>query len=920
MPHPLNSYFPGTFYIYKEVCMNNKLKFLMWSKQSFIALFVLLAMVFGACHQPVGNNRRGSTPAGSSPGGSNPGGSNASDFTPMYFYVDSNGDFTETDTGRTVVVTEEKAEVVFYMDDIASSEQNVGIAFEDKNIIFFFEEGQNFPTKMVLSDSEESLNGYFTPYDPVTQAYSLVFEQDGDEEICLNIALSKNIFTQYKDDSGLTSSQNLRMRNLYIAMCIYTSLNDFITSNDTLQARGIKNFFKKVWNVLTNPKVLGSIELIIGVVEIAAGIYSTVAFGDPSFIYDGAEHFGFGIESIINGVNQQKDPSGTYVASTSVSLNKSSINLVVGADETLIATITPANAYKAVGWASSNYAVATVASNGTVIGLGAGTATITVITLNGGKTASCIVNVNTVPVTGVSLNKSSLSLVVGATEPLVPTVMPANATDKTITWKSSNTSVATVSNTGMVSGISVGSATITVTTSNGGKTASCTVTVNPVRVTGVTMNKTSTAMLVDGNETLTYTIRPANATNKNVTWSSSNTSVATVSNSGLVTGVSAGTADIIVITADGGYNHGCTVTVSASVVNVTGVSLDKTSASTAVASTVTLIPTIVPTNSTNQSVTWSSNNTAVATVSNSGLVTGVSAGTATITVTTSNAGKTASCTVIVYQAFSMVWIPGGTFTMGSPTSEPDRFSYETQHQVTLTKGFYMGKYPVTQTQYQAVIGSNPSSFFTSSGGDNPANRPVERVSWYDAIVFCNKLSMSEGLSPAYRISGNTDPAAWGSVPTNSSTTWDAVTIVAGSNGYRLPTEAQWEYACRAGTTTPFSTGNNITTSQANYDGNFPYNNNAKGEYRQRTTPVGSFAPNSWGLYDMHGNVLEWCWDWFGTYASGAQTDPTGAVSGDVRVLRGGSWNGSGRILRSAFRSYNPSYRINSYGGFRLSRP
>jgi formylglycine-generating enzyme required for sulfatase activity len=261
---------------------------------------------------------------------------------------------------------------------------------------------------------------------------------------------------------------------------------------------------------------------------------------------------------------------------------------------------------------------------------------------------------------------------------------------------------------------------------------------------------------------------------------------------------------------------------------------------------------------------------------------------------------------------NMVRINGGTFTMGSPASEPNHDSDETQHQVTVSP-FYMGKYPVTQKEYQQVMGTNPSNF----KGDN---LPVEKVSWYDALVFCNKLSMREGLSPAYRINGSTDPAAWGTVPTDSNAMWDAVTIVAGSNGYRLPTEAQWEYACRAGTTTPFSTGNNITTSQANYDGNYPYNNNAKGEYRQRTTSVGSFQPNAWGLYDMHGNVWEWCWDRYGSYLSGAQTDPTGAVSGNHRVLRNGSWRFYGQYLRSADRGSGGPILTYSHFGFRLVRP
>jgi formylglycine-generating enzyme required for sulfatase activity len=146
-------------------------------------------------------------------------------------------------------------------------------------------------------------------------------------------------------------------------------------------------------------------------------------------------------------------------------------------------------------------------------------------------------------------------------------------------------------------------------------------------------------------------------------------------------------------------------------------------------------------------------------------------------------------------------------------------------------------------------------------------------------------------------------------------------MVAGSNGYRLPTEAQWEYACRAGTGTPFSTGNNITTSQANYDGRGPYNNNAKGENRGKTTPVGrSFAPNAWGLYDMHGNVWEWCWDWYGSYSSGAQTDPGGAVSGYSRVIRGGSWDNYGQYLRSAYRNFDYPYGRSYVIGFRLVCP
>jgi formylglycine-generating enzyme required for sulfatase activity len=258
---------------------------------------------------------------------------------------------------------------------------------------------------------------------------------------------------------------------------------------------------------------------------------------------------------------------------------------------------------------------------------------------------------------------------------------------------------------------------------------------------------------------------------------------------------------------------------------------------------------------------------------------------------------------------NMVRIQGGTFTMGSPANEPSRGSDETHHQVTVSS-FYMGKYEVTQKEYQEVMGTNPSIF----KGDN---LPVENIRWYEAIEYCNKRSQKEGLTPAYTIDKN--PSDSNNNSKNDTMRW-LVTRVPNADGYRLPTEAEWEYACRAGTTTPFNTGNNIITRNANYDGNNPYNNNAKGEYRQKTTPVGSFAPNAWGLYDMHGNVWEWCWDWYGAYSSGAQTDPVGASSGAGRVYRGGSWGSYAELARSAYRSGNaPSYRYDSLG-FRLVRP
>jgi formylglycine-generating enzyme required for sulfatase activity len=242
---------------------------------------------------------------------------------------------------------------------------------------------------------------------------------------------------------------------------------------------------------------------------------------------------------------------------------------------------------------------------------------------------------------------------------------------------------------------------------------------------------------------------------------------------------------------------------------------------------------------------------------------------------------------------NMVRVKGGTFQMGSPSGEAGRNINEDPHTVRVGS-FYMGKYEVTQREWQEVMGSNPSYF-------KGADLPVENVSWYDAIEYCNKWSIKEGLSPAYTRNG------------------DNVTWNRNANGYRLPTEAEWEYACRAGTATPFNTGNNITTAQGNYDGNYLYNGNEKGTYREMTWEVGRGAANGWGLYDMHGNVREWCWDWYREYGSGSQTDPSGPASGSHRVLRGGDWFNSARYLRSAYRSNDwPSNRGNRYG-FRLVR-
>ncbi len=254
-----------------------------------------------------------------------------------------------------------------------------------------------------------------------------------------------------------------------------------------------------------------------------------------------------------------------------------------------------------------------------------------------------------VPVTGVQLGSSSLSLEVGGSANLMATVLPSNATDKSISWSSSNTGVATVDNNGKVTAVAAGSAVITVTTTDGGKTATCTVTVtNPaIPVQSVSLDKTSLSLNVGENSTLLATILPANADNKAVTWSSSNTAIATVDASGKVTAVAAGSAVITVTTTDGGKTATCTVTVTNPAVPVQSVSLNKTELSLNVGESVTLTATVLPENADNKAVTWSSSDAAVATVDSNGKVTAVAAGSAVITVKTTDGEKTATCTVTV---------------------------------------------------------------------------------------------------------------------------------------------------------------------------------------------------------------------------------------------------------------------------------
>jgi len=253
-------------------------------------------------------------------------------------------------------------------------------------------------------------------------------------------------------------------------------------------------------------------------------------------------------------------------------------------------------------------------------------------------------------------------------------------------------------------------------------------------------------------------------------------------------------------------------------------------------------------------------------------------------------------------------IPAGTFLMGSPQEEKQRSKDEEQHEVEITRPFYLGVFQVTQAQFRRVMGYNPSYFSSDGSGKEGVKYaqeptggrdkvkdlgstdgfPVENVSWDEAVELCQRLSALEPERAAGRVS-------------------------------RLPTEAEWEYACRAGTTTPFYYGNSLASTQANFDGDYPYGA-AQGPSLGRTSEVGSYEPNSFGLMDMHGNVWEWCADWYDRdyFKDSPRRDPAGPPAGSSRVCRGGSWDCFGQRCRSAWRNGTEPANRHGWLGFRVA--
>ena len=487
-------------------------------------------------------------------------------------------------------------------------------------------------------------------------------------------------------------------------------------------------------------------------------------------------------------------------------------------------------------------------------------------------------------VTGISFDNTLLTLQINETKQLTATVQPSDADDKAVIWESSDTGIATVDQTGKVTANSKGSCTITATAADGsGIKAECQVTVIQL-VTGITLSETSITLSLPTNatHTLTATVVPPTASNVGLIWSSDKTSVATVDQTGKVTAKSKGSCTITATAADGsGVKAECQVNV---IQLVTGITLSETSITLQPDESKRLIATIEPSDADNPVVTWTSSDEAVAEVNNTGRVTANTNGTCVITCSaTDGSGVKAECQVTVGTvsqtytvngvSFQMIDVEGGTFQMGSN----DSYAYSNEqpiHQVTLSS-FSIGETEVTQALWYAVMGAKPTSsnsWSTTYGlGDN---YPAYYVSWNDCQTFITKLNQLTGKT------------------------------------FRLPTEAEWEYAARGG-----NKSNGYTYSGSNTIDDVAW---CLTNHNGSTHNVATKAPNELGIYDMSGNVWEWCQDWYGSYSGGSQTNPSGPSSGSNHVTRGGSYSSIATYCRVANRGNSSPTTTYDSLGFRLA--
>lgn len=445
-----------------------------------------------------------------------------------------------------------------------------------------------------------------------------------------------------------------------------------------------------------------------------------------------------------------------------------------------------------------------------------------------------------------------------------------------------------------------------------------------LRVEGISIVPEQTTIKVGDTDTLSYEIVPASAINKNATWNSQNEMIAVIDTGGVVTGIAPGTAMITVESEDGNFMDMAYVTVLEADVRVTGVSLNMSAVRLFQDETIRIEYTIEPINATNTDVTWSSEDESVATVSSEGVITAISIGETIVTATTVDGGFKASVDVLVMEVgkptfvLDMVSIKAGTFMMGAPESEEYYIEDEVQHEVTLTEDFNMSAYEITTTQF--------AEFLNALGIDQDGMGEVTYVD-NGMEITDTKLLVSDSSLPDVSLGGtwdhglhwNSSENLWEPAPGCENypighISWYGAVAFADWYGGELPTEAQWEYAYRAGTQTPYPWGDdpNMVEDYGNIyigGGNMP-----------EMCEIGLKQPNAWGLYDMAGNVREYCYDWYSVYGPEPVTDPTGPDTGEYRVLRGADITSSALYCRSAFRdSYDPDKGTGMGGvfGFRI---
>ena len=557
-----------------------------------------------------------------------------------------------------------------------------------------------------------------------------------------------------------------------------------------------------------------------------------------------------------------------------VELSQHSLALLPGESVALTATVYPENTTNnAVSWTSTDESVAKVAE-GKVTAVAVGDCYI--IADCQGKRDTCSVNVYVVEPERVVLSQHSASLLPGESMALTVTVYPENTTNKAVTWTSTDERVAKVAD-GKVTAVAVGECYIIADCQ--GKRDTCSVNVHVVEPERVELSQHSVSLLPGANVVLTATVYPENTTDKTVTWSSTNGRVATVSG-GKVTAVAVG--DCYIIADCQGKRDTCSVNVRA--VEPESIVLSESNVTMNPGSTITLTATVYPSNTTNKTVTWRSSNASVATVNN-GVVNALATGECDIIATCQNVQATCHVTVKEEDAnentftvngvtFSMVPVEGGTFLMGTPATQTGSGTNERpQHFVTVSD-YKIGQTEVTQALWEAVMGRNPSAF----PGD--PQRPVDNVSWDDCKEFIDSLNKLTGKN------------------------------------FRFPTEAEWEYAARGGNKSEgfIFAGSNTPAPVAWYSTNSG----------SKTQPVAQKAANELGLYDMSGNVCEWCSDWYVNYEwyttnyTQPIDNPTGPETGSYKMLRGGSWFEVAKYCRSGYRNMQSVTVHREFIGLRLA--